>query len=71
MDSCAADYLTERDISSALLSEPVLLAAAKVLSERHGRVVSPGDLRARIEAVLKATDTRAPATGLWVVCEAL
>jgi hypothetical protein len=51
----AADYLTDEDISRALC-EPVLLVAAKVLSERNGRVVSPADLGVRVEAVLKASE---------------
>ena len=48
--------LTDRDISSALLSEPVLRAAAKLLTEHHGRVVPPADLGARIETVLKVSE---------------
>jgi hypothetical protein len=54
--SGGADYLNDQDISHALLNEPALLAAATVLSELHGRVVPPGDLRARIEAVLRASE---------------
>jgi hypothetical protein len=56
----SADHLTDHDIALALVSELVLVAVAKVLTDRHGRVVSPGDLRARIEAVLDVRE-HAPA----------
>jgi hypothetical protein len=52
----SADHLTDHDIALALVSELVLVAVAKVLTDRHGRVVSPGDLRARIEVMLRARE---------------
>jgi hypothetical protein len=48
--------LTDHNISRVLLSDPVLLAAAKLPTERHGRVVSPGDLGSRVEALHKVRE---------------
>lgn len=48
VDSCAG--ISDDDIALALIEEPILLCAAKHLSDLYGRMIAREDLAGRIEA---------------------
>jgi hypothetical protein len=56
VDSCAG--ISDDDIALALIEEPILLCAAKHLSDLHGRVIDGQDLAARIAASARLHNVR-------------